>query len=135
MPSSVQAFPNPLTHATSFLPLPADAPQGLGHADRQAALRGWNFRCRCSLCRASASAIAASDARRARLHGIHAELTSRVTDAAHDPATQQGLRRVDDVVDELRYLIDAEAVTGQMIAVDGGQHLAWETPEIREIVE
>ena len=25
----------------------------------------------------------------------------------------------------LRYLIDAPSVTGQMIAVDSGQHLAW----------
>ena len=30
----------------------------------------------------------------------------------------------------LRYLIDARSVTGQMIAVDGGQHLAWRTPDI-----
>jgi NAD(P)-dependent dehydrogenase (short-subunit alcohol dehydrogenase family) len=29
----------------------------------------------------------------------------------------------------LRYLIDAPSVTGQMIAVDGGQHLAWRTPD------
>ena len=29
-----------------------------------------------------------------------------------------------------RYLIAAEAVTGQMIAVDGGQHLTWQTPDI-----
>lgn len=28
------------------------------------------------------------------------------------------------------WLIDAEHVTGQMIAVDGGQHLAWRTPDI-----
>jgi NAD(P)-dependent dehydrogenase (short-subunit alcohol dehydrogenase family) len=28
------------------------------------------------------------------------------------------------------YLIDASSVTGQMIAVDGGQHLAWRTPDI-----
>ena len=28
------------------------------------------------------------------------------------------------------YLIDAPAVTGQMIAVDGGQHLGWRTPDI-----
>jgi NAD(P)-dependent dehydrogenase (short-subunit alcohol dehydrogenase family) len=28
------------------------------------------------------------------------------------------------------YLIDARSVTGQMIAVDGGQHLAWKTPDI-----
>jgi NAD(P)-dependent dehydrogenase (short-subunit alcohol dehydrogenase family) len=30
----------------------------------------------------------------------------------------------------LRYLIDAPSVTGQMIAVDGGQHLAWRTPDL-----
>jgi NAD(P)-dependent dehydrogenase (short-subunit alcohol dehydrogenase family) len=30
----------------------------------------------------------------------------------------------------LRYLIEARSVTGQMIAVDGGQHLAWQTPDI-----
>lgn len=28
------------------------------------------------------------------------------------------------------WLVDAELVTGQMIAVDGGQHLAWRTPDI-----
>jgi len=30
----------------------------------------------------------------------------------------------------LAYLIDAGSVTGQMIAVDGGQHLSWRTPDI-----
>jgi NAD(P)-dependent dehydrogenase (short-subunit alcohol dehydrogenase family) len=30
----------------------------------------------------------------------------------------------------LRYLIEATSVTGQMIAVDGGQHLAWRTPDV-----
>jgi NAD(P)-dependent dehydrogenase (short-subunit alcohol dehydrogenase family) len=30
----------------------------------------------------------------------------------------------------LAYLIDARSVTGQIIAVDGGQHLAWRTPDI-----
>ena len=30
------------------------------------------------------------------------------------------------------WLVDAELVTGQMIAVDGGQHLAWQTPDIVE---
>ena len=35
-----------------------------------------------------------------------------------------------DIAQALRYLIDACAVTGQMIAVDGGQHLAWRTPDI-----
>ena len=36
----------------------------------------------------------------------------------------------EDVCAALRYLIGARAVTGQMIAVDGGQHLAWRTPDI-----
>ncbi|MGN6585504.1 MAG: SDR family oxidoreductase [Rhizobiaceae bacterium] len=30
----------------------------------------------------------------------------------------------------IAYLWDAVSVTGQMIALDGGQHLAWETPDI-----
>jgi NAD(P)-dependent dehydrogenase (short-subunit alcohol dehydrogenase family) len=34
---------------------------------------------------------------------------------------------VDDVLAALSYLIDAKAVTGQLISVDGGQHLAWQT--------
>lgn len=41
-------------------------------------------------------------------------------------------RRVtgEDIAAALRYLIDARSVTGQMIAVDSGQHLAWRTPDI-----
>ena len=35
----------------------------------------------------------------------------------------------------IRYLIDARSVTGQMIALDGGQHLAWQTPDVAGIVE
>jgi NAD(P)-dependent dehydrogenase (short-subunit alcohol dehydrogenase family) len=35
-----------------------------------------------------------------------------------------------DIGHALRYLIDATSVTGQMIAVDGGQHLAWRTPDV-----
>jgi NAD(P)-dependent dehydrogenase (short-subunit alcohol dehydrogenase family) len=31
------------------------------------------------------------------------------------------------------YLIDASSVTGQMIAVDGGQHLAWRTPDLIDL--
>lgn len=30
----------------------------------------------------------------------------------------------------LNYLIAADSVTGQMIAVDAGQHLAWQTPDV-----
>lgn len=35
----------------------------------------------------------------------------------------------------IRFLFETPSVTGQMIALDGGQHLAWETPDILEIVE
>lgn len=33
----------------------------------------------------------------------------------------------------VRYLLDAPSVTGQMIAVDGGQHLAWATPDVVDV--
>lgn len=36
----------------------------------------------------------------------------------------------DDICAAMSYLISAGAVTGQMIAVDGGQHLAWRTPDV-----
>lgn len=36
----------------------------------------------------------------------------------------------EDVTAALGYFLDAPAVTGQMLAVDGGQHLAWQTPDI-----
>ncbi len=36
-----------------------------------------------------------------------------------------------DICAAVRYLLDAPAVTGQMIAVDGGQHLIWQTPDVR----
>lgn len=35
-----------------------------------------------------------------------------------------------DVCDAVRYLLNAPAVTGQMIAVDGGQHLIWQTADV-----
>lgn len=38
----------------------------------------------------------------------------------------------EDVARAVLYLVDAALVTGQMIAVDGGQHLAWMTPDIVE---
>lgn len=37
---------------------------------------------------------------------------------------------LDDIADAVLYLAEAGNVTGQMIAVDAGQHLAWETPDI-----
>jgi NAD(P)-dependent dehydrogenase (short-subunit alcohol dehydrogenase family) len=36
-----------------------------------------------------------------------------------------------DICGAVRYLLKASAVTGQMIAVDGGQHLIWQTTDVR----
>lgn len=36
----------------------------------------------------------------------------------------------DEIAAAVRFIIDAPAMTGQMIALDGGQHLAWETPDV-----
>lgn len=36
----------------------------------------------------------------------------------------------EDITAALAYLLDAKAVTGQLICVDGGQHLGWRTPDI-----
>ncbi|MCL2384394.1 MAG: SDR family oxidoreductase [Alphaproteobacteria bacterium] len=36
----------------------------------------------------------------------------------------------DEIADAVLYLAKARNVTGQMIAVDAGQHLAWQTPDI-----
>ena len=30
------------------------------------------------------------------------------------------------------YLVENRSITGQMIGLDGGQHLAWETPDVAE---
>ena len=35
-----------------------------------------------------------------------------------------------DICTAIRYLLEADAVTGQMIAVDGGQHLIWQTADV-----
>ncbi|MEO1427171.1 MAG: SDR family oxidoreductase, partial [Pseudomonadota bacterium] len=37
---------------------------------------------------------------------------------------------LDDICAALSYLLSAKAVTGQVICVDGGQHLAWQTPDV-----
>jgi NAD(P)-dependent dehydrogenase (short-subunit alcohol dehydrogenase family) len=35
-----------------------------------------------------------------------------------------------EIAAAVRFILDAPALTGQMIALDGGQHLAWETPDV-----
>jgi NAD(P)-dependent dehydrogenase (short-subunit alcohol dehydrogenase family) len=36
----------------------------------------------------------------------------------------------EDILQAMRYLLEAPAITGQLICVDGGQHLAWQTPDV-----
>lgn len=36
----------------------------------------------------------------------------------------------EEIAAAVRFILDAPAMTGQMIALDGGQHLAWDTPDI-----
>ncbi|MEO1474316.1 MAG: SDR family oxidoreductase [Pseudomonadota bacterium] len=50
-------------------------------------------------------------------------------DEAKNTLTQKG-SSPEEIVRAMRYLIAATAVTGQMIAVDGGQHLMWQTPDV-----
>ena len=48
------------------------------------------------------------------------------------------LRRGADLAEfgaTIRYLWEARSVTGQMIALDGGQHLAWQTPDVYGVAE
>jgi NAD(P)-dependent dehydrogenase (short-subunit alcohol dehydrogenase family) len=35
-----------------------------------------------------------------------------------------------EIADAIRFILNAPAMTGQMIALDGGQHLAWQTPDV-----
>ncbi|WP_420862221.1 SDR family oxidoreductase [Algirhabdus cladophorae] len=38
-----------------------------------------------------------------------------------------------DITQALDYFLSARAVTGQLLCVDGGQHLAWKTPDIQGV--
>ena len=37
---------------------------------------------------------------------------------------------ISDITATLGYFLDASAVTGQLLCVDGGQHLGWQTPDV-----
>lgn len=41
----------------------------------------------------------------------------------------------DDILNGVRYILSSNAMTGQMIALDGGQHLAWKTPDVAQVKE
>lgn len=64
------------------------------------------------------------------LASIHQDAAAFAAEAAGTP-----LGRAVDPVEIARavlYLVDAPSVTGQMIAVDAGQHLGWKTPDVQE---
>jgi NAD(P)-dependent dehydrogenase (short-subunit alcohol dehydrogenase family) len=37
---------------------------------------------------------------------------------------------LDDITAALGYFLESPAVTGQLLCIDGGQHLAWQTPDV-----
>ena len=40
-----------------------------------------------------------------------------------------------DIADGVRFILAARALTGQMVALDSGQHLGWSMPQGKEILE
>jgi len=42
---------------------------------------------------------------------------------------------LEEICAAARFILKARAMTGQMIALDGGQHLAWQTPDVLDIGE
>ncbi len=74
---------------------------------------------------------------RVRVNGIGPGPTLRATRqseahfAAQRAATvlERGANE-DDITGALAYFLNAPAVTGQLICVDGGQHLCWQTPDV-----
>ncbi|QDH74304.1 SDR family oxidoreductase [Brevundimonas sp. M20] len=64
------------------------------------------------------------------LPSIHQSPEDFAAEAAAVPLQKAGSPEA--VAAAVRWLVEADLVTGQMIAVDGGQHLAWRTPDIVE---
>lgn len=62
------------------------------------------------------------------LPSIHQQPEDFAAEAAATPLSRSVSPA--EIAAALRYLVDAPSVTGQMIAVDAGQHLAWRTPDI-----
>ena len=38
--------------------------------------------------------------------------------------------RLEEFGRTIRFLVETPSITGQLICLDGGQHLAWETPDV-----
>ncbi|HTZ35155.1 MAG TPA: SDR family oxidoreductase [Stellaceae bacterium] len=86
--------------------------------------------------------LALALAPRIRVNGIGPGPTLPSPRQSHQQFTEQcramPLRRgtaPEEVAAALRFILDAPAMTGQMIALDGGQHLGWAQPRQRDLVE
>jgi NAD(P)-dependent dehydrogenase (short-subunit alcohol dehydrogenase family) len=62
------------------------------------------------------------------LPSVHQTAEAFEAEAANVPLQRRALP--EEIAGAVLYLAAASSVTGQMIAVDGGQHLAWRTPDI-----
>ncbi len=62
------------------------------------------------------------------LQGAHQSL-AHFTRQRASTVLQRGANSA-DITAALGFFLDAPAVTGQLICVDGGQHLAWKTPDV-----
>ena len=62
------------------------------------------------------------------LPSIHQAPEDFAAEAANVPLMRRATP--EEIARAVLYLVDAPSVTGQMIAVDAGQHLAWQTPDI-----
>lgn len=43
--------------------------------------------------------------------------------------------RLEEFGRTIRYFVETPSITGQMVCLDGGQHLAWETPDVVDVGE
>ena len=81
--------------------------------------------------------MAQAFAPRLRVNGVGpgptlANHMQRPEDFSHEAENILLRRPIDpgEIADAVVYLVHARGVTGQMIAVDGGQHLGWRTPDV-----
>ncbi len=83
---------------------------------------------------------AQSLAPKVRVNGIGPGPTLQGMKQSEDQFTRQRAATIlgrganpDDITAALGYFLDAKSVTGQMLCVDGGQHLAWDTVDVRGV--
>jgi len=86
--------------------------------------------------------LARALAPRIRVNGIGpgpAMINARQSDADFDRQCAATILRrgttPEEICTAIRFILSAPAMTGQMIALDGGQHLAWETPDVVGVPE